>query len=904
MSREKCIQILHLEDDPADAELIQATLDTADLACRIKRVQTSTEFGDELNMGGYDLILADYRLPSYDGLSALDFAREQCPNTPFIFVSGTLGEDAAINALTKGAIDYVTKQKLSRLAPAVMRALRETENQRERKHAEDELRKNNALLERIFSSTEFLIAYMDANFNFIRVNRAYAKADGKTPDFFIGKNHFDLYPDAENELIFRRVIETGEPYIVYAKPFTYPEHPERGTTYWNWTLQPVKEADGSISGLVFSLVDVTERERAVIARHESDERYRILVEQAGDGIFVSNPQGNYIDVNPRGCAMLGYTREEILNLNMNTLTSPESLRENPLHFDELRAGKNVTTERELIAKNGTLLSVEISGKMLDNGNFLGIFRDITERKRHERERKAIITVSAALRQANTRSEILNIILQQLEEVFATDGVVLVLPDPQSDGYIDEMGRGEVGERMKGLVVPPGAGVCNWVIENKKPYLNNNAEKDPLFYRPDLLGASHCLASVPLIAREQSIGALWIARQTEITESDLRLLVAIADIAASAVHRVTLHEQIQQQLSHLLALHQIDLAITANFNLDITLEIILKHVKDQLAVDAASVLMINPLTYKLDYKLGIGFKTFNIERSSIKLNEDFAGRAVLDYHTASCPDLQLAGKKFSRISLLAEEEFVSYCVTPLIVKGQVKGVLEVFHRRQLRFEQEWLDYFETLATQIAIAIENAILLENLQKSNRELLLAYDATIEGWSHALDLRDKETEGHSQRVTEMALKLADKIGLTEADKADLRRGALLHDIGKMGVPDSILHKSGKLTEKEWVIMRKHPIFAYQMLSPITYLKHALDICYCHHEKWDGTGYPRSLKGEEIPLTARIFAIVDVFDALTSNRPYRDTWSDEEAYRYIEEQAGKHFDPQIVKVFLENKKT
>jgi putative nucleotidyltransferase with HDIG domain len=252
--------------------------------------------------------------------------------------------------------------------------------------------------------------------------------------------------------------------------------------------------------------------------------------------------------------------------------------------------------------------------------------------------------------------------------------------------------------------------------------------------------------------------------------------------------------------------------------------------------------------------------------------------------------------------LIDEAFLSHYATPLIVKGQVKGVLEIFHRQPFDAEQEWIDYFETLATQAAIAIESASLFENLQRTNLELMLAYDATIEGWSRALDLRDRETEGHTQRVTEMALELAERLGMSELEKVDLRRGALLHDIGKMGVPDSILLKPGPLSESEWEIMRQHPSYALQMLSPIPYLKYALDIPYCHHERWDGSGYPRGLKGEQIPLSARLFAVVDVFDALTSARPYRAAWPVEDVYWYIREQAGRYFDPEVVKIFLEGK--
>jgi PAS domain S-box-containing protein len=336
------------------------------------------------------------------------------------------------------------------------------------KQAEEALRKNNALLERIFSSTESLIAYMDTDFNFIRVNRAYAEGDQQTPEYFVGKNHFALYPNEENEKIFRNVLATGEPFVVYAKPFVYANHPERGTTYWNWTLQPVKEADGSITGLVMSMADVTARERAVIARHESDERYRTLVQQASDGIFVADPQGNYIDVNPSGCAMLGFTREELLQLNMRDLASPKSQVEKPLRMDLLQNGKSITLERSLITKEGAALPVEISGTMLENGNLLGIVRNITERKRHELEREAIITVSASLRQASTRTEIINIIFDKLLELFEADGTVMVLPDPLTGGYIDEMGRGEVGERMIGLNVPPAREFATGLSKTKDP----------------------------------------------------------------------------------------------------------------------------------------------------------------------------------------------------------------------------------------------------------------------------------------------------------------------------------------------------------------------------------------------------------------------------------------------------
>jgi putative nucleotidyltransferase with HDIG domain len=193
-----------------------------------------------------------------------------------------------------------------------------------------------------------------------------------------------------------------------------------------------------------------------------------------------------------------------------------------------------------------------------------------------------------------------------------------------------------------------------------------------------------------------------------------------------------------------------------------------------------------------------------------------------------------------------------------------------------------------------------LVEDLQQSNRELIRAYDATLEGWVRFLDLRDHATEGHSQRVTRMTLDLARKVGFNGGRQTHLRRGALLHDIGKMGIPDRILQKPGPLDENEWLLMRKHPEFAYRILSKIDFLKPALDIPHHHHEKWDGSGYPDHLAGEEIPVAARLFAIVDVWDALNSDRPYRKAWPRNQVVEYLQHESGVHFDPEFVPVFLD----
>ena len=206
---------------------------------------------------------------------------------------------------------------------------------------------------------------------------------------------------------------------------------------------------------------------------------------------------------------------------------------------------------------------------------------------------------------------------------------------------------------------------------------------------------------------------------------------------------------------------------------------------------------------------------------------------------------------------------------------------------------------SIAILLILAIGAYVVSNILNKAIRDSVRAYDETIQGWANALELRDSETMGHSQRVVDLTLSLARKLGIRGPDLIHVRRGVLLHDIGKMGVPDAILHKPGPLTEEEWVVMRKHPEYARDYFSGISYLTPAMDIPFFHHESWDGTGYPNGLQGEHIPLPARIFAVVDAWDALTSNRPYREAWSKEKTLEYIHEQSGKHFDPRIVDVFV-----
>jgi len=359
-------------------------------------------------------------------------------------------------------------------------------------------------------------------------------------------------------------------------------------------------------------------------------------------------------------------------------------------------------------------------------------------------------------------------------------------------------------------------------------------------------------------------------------------------------------QIKEHLQHLTTLREIDMAILSSLDLRAVLNVLLNHVTSQLNVHAAAIMLLNPHTLMLEYAEGRGIRSRDIRKVRLRLGEGLAGRVALERRLIAIPDLGKEGHGPAGSPHLEQEGLSSYFGLPLIAKGQVKGTLELFNRTMINPGFEWLDFLEAIGAQAAIAIDSATMFTDLNRSNTELTLAYDTTLDGWSRALDLRDKETEGHSHRVTEITMVIARAMGISEAEMVHMRRGALLHDIGKLGIPDRILHKPEALSEEEWEVMKLHPVYAYDMLSPISFLRPAIDIPYCHHEKLDGSGYPRGLKGDKIPLPARIFAIADIWDALCSVRPYRKAFDKDKAIRHIRGLESTHLDPEVVKVFLD----
>ncbi len=522
--------------------------------------------------------------------------------------------------------------------------------------------------------------------------------------------------------------------------------------------------------------------------------------------------------------------------------------------------------------------------------------------RRLRELEAVQSFSAALRQLTDTKALLKVVLDTALQLFDTPHGDILLPDETGRALRFAAARGWP-RQVADTPLAIDKSLSGRIFRTGTPLLVDNLTSDSDFsptVAAQLQGRQYAGMFAPVRDEERIIGVIFVSCELprHFTEEDLRLLNTLAEIAGTAFRREALRAERERQIQRLQALHEVDRAINSSLDLRLTLGVFLEQVTTQLRVDAAVIMLLDSDSVTLRYTAARGLRTNAFENFSIRLGEGLMGQAMLERRTAVIHDMR-NDERTQHSPQIINEGFVAFCGLPLIAKGKIKGALGIFHRSPLQLDPDWLDFAETMAEQASIAIDNGELFDKATRSGQELTLAYDATIEGWSRAMDLRDQETEGHTQRVTELAIRLAEQIGVTGEEIAQLRRGALLHDMGKLGVPDRILLKPGPLTDEERELMRQHPQYAYDMLSPVAYLRPALDIPYCHHEKWDGTGYPRGLKGEEIPLAARLFAVADVWDALRSDRPYRAAWPRAKVIEYLREQAGTHFDARIVEAFL-----
>lgn len=676
---------------------------------------------------------------------------------------------------------------------------------------------------------------------------------------------------------------------------------------------PIRDARGKVHRVVGIAIEVSDLERA----RQQLELQAVALQNASDAIAITDSQGGILWVNRAFSELSGYNAEELIGRTMRVLKSGmhdqayyRQLWETILSGQVWRA--DVVNRR----KDGSLYEAEQvitpvrdhSGKVV---YFVTIQREVTERRQ-------------AMRLIQAEAKLAEMLGKSLELQPLLDGVLeaaLSLTPAAEKGSILLLGadnrlhiravHGYYDPAALGSSFPLTSGYAAKAFRERRPLLIADVPADETVrYEGDIaeLSAVQSAIVAPLIVYDRVIGTISldnVTRKQAFTQKELDLLERFAGRAALLIENLQLIRQTRQRLRRLETLRDIDLAISSTFDMELVLMTIVRHVITQLGIHAAGVWLYHPEFHELHFFCGEGFRSKTFTHRPIRLGRDLLGEALLKQEAILLHQITGTIQQDVLHRLFPNDDFQACYALPLVAKTENIGVLAIFHRQPNPFaqgemsEHEWVAFLETLAGQASIAIDNIKLFESTQRMMMDLLAAYDATIEGWSKALEMRDYETYGHTQRVLNLTLRLAKAMEVPGKEWPHIRRGVLLHDIGKIAVPDEILLKPGPLTPQEWEIMRRHPTAAYEMLKEIDYLKPALDIPYCHHEKWDGSGYPRGLKGEQIPLAARIFAIVDVWDALTNDRPYRKALSPQEALEYIRSQSGKHFDPKVVEAFV-----
>ena len=671
-------------------------------------------------------------------------------------------------------------------------------------------------------------------------------------------------------------------------------------------IPPVREG---FKNIYVSITDVTQRKRAEEALQESESRYRQLVEQINVVVYLdyaelpSRPK--YIS--PHIESLLGYTQEEWmadpdLMLRIVHPDDRQSILDEDIRTDA--TGEPFVVEYRAYTRDGRIIwihdeAVLVYGPDGKPNDWHGVMYDITARKMSEE----------ALRESESRyRSIFNSVPVAIkEEDFST--VYKMMEDLRQSGvedfdeylsthpeWIEKAVESIkiIDVNQETLKIYKAKSKKQLISSLDKYFLKDSFssfQKELLAFWNHESSYEHETVNTTLTGE---LIHVWVSIAIPSLPEDFsRILVTIMDIS----ERKRAEEQIRVQIRYLAALRAVDMAISASMDLPITLRVLLNQVHQQLMAPAVSILILDQHTQTLRYAAGIGFKTNAIESTNLRLGQSLAGQAALERRIISVENLD-AKTSWTQTKDFEQEEFTHYMGIPLVSKGTVKGVLELFNRKPFEQEPAWMGLLESMAGQAAIAIENATLMDEVQKVNVNLRSAYDATIEGWARSIDLRDGDSDQHAKRVAELTIELAQSIGVQGEALLTMRRGALLHDIGKLGIPEAILLKDGPLTNEEWKIMKTHPTAAKQLLTSVEFLQSVVEIPYYHHEHWDGSGYPEGLAGTDIPLGARLFAIVDCWDSLRSDRPWRKAWTDGNAWDYIEQNAGVLFDPQIVEKF------
>ncbi len=929
-------RFLVVDANPADRERVAQQVQEAFPEAEIVGVENRQQWEAALEGEAPRGVVTEYRLPWTDGLEVLAALRRRFPNCPVVMFTGAGDEMTAVRGMKAGLDDYLPKkpENYPLLADALRRAV---ENAATRGHTQEA----ECRYQRLFDELPLGFFRMERNGKLLEVNSAATRIlhypDRET---LLAHREQERFLGVEDDASIAWPAEVGATAAFVTRLQCYD-----GTRIWaDINVRLVRE-EGAGLFLEGSLQDVTERQehtrhlaamtritRMALQQEECLTGMRILGEQLrhvfeADSCYITYWDAHEGKVVPK--VAVGYAEKTYPHMEAVAA-------ENTFTRAVLRENRVVAVENVL---EGSIPSREVAEKfpvqavlalpLRAHGKAFGAAlvgfhrpRGFTDAEIRRAEDLAahislVLSASSLLQDAQRRvaelesvrraalqltssldsKTVFDAILRQISNLLHVTNTHIFLYENGRLRFVAGTLRGENIEHP--VVEPRRNGVTATVARSGEFLIIENASKHPLFENYPLF-FDGAIASFPLKIGGNVVGVLNVSYEEphRFQASEMRILELLADQAAIAVQNASLYESVQRGYQRLQSLRTIDAAITASMDINITLGVFLTQVMRQLEADAAAVALYDSLTTSLRYVMARGMPQSAFPRGDVRLGLTLSGKVALRKERLVVEEFS-AGQNRLDSSVLARIP-ATYVGMPLVAKGELQGVLEIYRFEPFSPDREWLDFADSLATQAAIAVENSRLFDRLQRFNFELEMAYDQTLEGWARVLELRGVEPQGHTSRLVELTVSFARLVVHEEKRLLDIRRGVLLHDIGKLAIPDTILLKSGELNDSERRIMRQHPEYARRLLEPIHFLRDALEIPYAHHERWDGSGYPRGLVGEQIPLAARLFAIVDVWDALTTERSYRPAWSREKAMRYLSEQAGHLFDPSLVYRFLD----
>lgn len=657
--------------------------------------------------------------------------------------------------------------------------------------------------------------------------------------------------------------------------------------------------------------DITDRKQAEKRIIEARDYYLKLLENFPAAVWLTDPNGQCNYVNQ---TWIDTTIQpgELAQINLSDYWAwaihPEDVQRCQAEFSlQFSQRSPFMLQYRMRRKDGSYRWVADVGQAFTDldgcfAGYIGACFEIHETIERQRELEIMLSISALISSAHDIHEMIDRLLDETARLVRVENSAFALPLSTANQLSIVAAKGwwqrEIGKTLNPQSVPAQ------VFYQQKPLVNYEELSQAFKSKPAYPGEQFTII-LPLVVQDRTIGLFSVSRNQAFTHSESSLINGIANIAATAINRANLHKEAELYAQKMAAIGSIGRLMAETYDLNGIYHLLNYAVHDLIEnINSVAILRFDAGNNLLRYQYYV------------------SDRQVIDVRTLAPIEVKRSSKSPAnrvineRIPLIincSDEDIPIYAgsnqvdsrskhsalYVPLMAEGKVLGILEAESMTNSRFSKSDMDLMSLIANTAAISIENADLFSNLQKANDDLVQAYDTTLEGWALALELRDQETRGHSSTTLDLTVQFCQAAGISNDEMPYIRRGALLHDIGKMGIPDNILLKEGPLTDEEWQIMRRHPVYAFDLLNKIAFLDRSLDIPYCHHEHWDGSGYPRGLKGEEIPLAARIFTIVDVWNALQRDRPYRPAWSREKTVAYIQSQSGKQFDPHLVETFM-----